>query len=109
MVVVNLPLDPTQPAFWTFVFALVYAVVGYWEGVKTNKESFDGISFAKTVIIALVTSGYLSQTTANSTIEFVTQFGSITGANLALDRAVNSFLAGRRVSPPPAPQPSPTT
>jgi hypothetical protein len=98
----------TSPGILTLLFGFAYALSGYFEGLRTNNESFDIVVFGKTIVTFLVTSGIVSQANATTTLDQLVAFGSATGASVAIDNWVNSLINAHRAKPVAAPA-SPST
>jgi hypothetical protein len=94
-----IPFDTTTLA--VTIIGLLYALTGYYEGVKKG-ESFDAVAFVKTILLALVTGGVISQSGADQILGQLTPLLG-TGPFLLVDQQLNQLIRGSRPSPPAPP------
>ncbi len=88
-----------------FLIVILYALANYYDAVKTNKEQFDVISFAKTVILALLNAGLISQvqfTQYGAYVDIAAALGS-SGGIIYVDNILNKFIGRLPALPQPLP------
>ena len=87
---------------------LGYAVLGMLQAFAEG-ESFDGVSFLKTVVLSLVSAGVVTATTGNIIVSIAGSGIIVVVLDKAINTARNLYETGSTTAPTPSTTPSTST